>query len=162
MITLFDFQEILDHKELFSMAYDCTINGKTFFISHAGITPGWYEQHSDLFDRSFSETLCANYINQLYREGLLNSILGDIGRYRCGSDNSGSIVWADIFEHAEEQWEHKTDIIQIVGHTQCTESPFRVNQNYIVYDVDIRQCVYLDSHGDLGFLKTGEKFVFVS
>lgn len=150
----------LDHKELFSMAYDCTINGKTFFISHAGITPGWYEQHSDLFDRSFSDTLCANYINQLYREGLLNKILGDVSFYRGGSTDSGSIVWADIHEHAEDQWGPKTDTIQIVGHTQLAASPLMVNRNNLVYDVDIRQCVYLDSDGDLCFLKTGEKFVF--
>ena len=142
------------------MAYDCTINGKTFFISHAGITPGWYEQHSDLFDRSFSDTLCANYINQLYFEGALNGVLGEISGYRYGPNKFGSIVWADIYEHTEEQPDLKTDVIQIVGHSQLLDYPLLVRQNYFVYDVDIRQCVYLDSDGDLCFLKTGEKFVF--
>lgn len=152
----------LDHQDLFSMAYDCNINGKNFFISHAGITPGWYELHSDIFDRSFSETLCADYINRLYDEGLLNRALGDVGSYRKGSDKCGSMVWADIFEHAQDQWNQRTDVIQIVGHSQCVECPLLIQQNYLVYDVDIRQCVYLDTQGELHSLKTGEKYLIIS
>jgi hypothetical protein len=150
----------VDHQDLFAMAYDCTINGKTFFMSHAGITPGWYEMHSDIFDRSFTETLCADYINQLYSEGLLNRVLGNIGSDRKGTDGFGSVVWADIFEHLNNLREHKTDVIQIVGHSQLAGGPLLIKQNYLVYDVDIRQCVYLDTQGDLCSLKTGEKFVF--
>ena len=150
----------IDNKGLFSLAYDCTINGKSFFISHAGITPSWYERHLDIFDKSFSETLCADYINQLYRDGLLNRILGDVGSYRRGPDNSGSMVWADFYEHEENQWNHRTDIIQIVGHSQRSEFPLRITQNHLVYDVDIRQCVFLDIYGNLCSLSTGDKFVF--
>ena len=127
----------VDNKDLFSLAYDCTINGKTFFISHAGITPSWCELHSDIFDRPFSETLCADYINRLYREGKLDSVLGDVSRHRYGSDKSGSIVWADIYDHAEDQGNHKTDVIQIVGHTQCTEFPIQIKHNYVYLNLYI-------------------------
>lgn len=150
----------LDHTDLFSMAYGCHINGKNFFISHAGITPGWYEQHLKIFNGSFSDTLNADYINQLYRDGLLNGTLGEISANRGGWARCGSIVWADIHEHMDNQWSHKTDIIQIVGHTQRAVAPLRIKQDYLVYDVDIRQCVYLDTQGNLCSLKTGGKYVF--
>lgn len=150
----------LDHADLFSMAYGCHIHGKSFFFSHAGITPGWYEQHLNVFNGSFSDTLNADYINQLYRDGLLKGALGEISSDRGGWTRYGSIVWADIHEHTENQWKHRTDVIQIVGHTQRAEFPMRIKQDYLVYDVDIRQCVYLDTQGDLCSLKTGDKYVF--
>lgn len=148
----------VDHKDLFSLAYGCSFSGKSFFLSHAGITPGWYEQHSSIFNKSFSETLNADYINQLYFEGALNGVLGEISGYRYGPNKFGSIVWADIYEHTEEQPDLKTDVIQIVGHSQLLDYPLLVRQNYFVYDVDIRQCVYLDTAGELRSLRTGAKF----
>ena len=150
----------VNHKNLFSLAYDCTINGKTFFLSHAGITIGWYKQHLNIFGRSFSETLNAEYINQLFSEGMLDRALNNVSHYRNGPDKCGSIVWAGFYEHAEVDSEHNTDVIQIVGHSQLIESPLLIKRNYLIYDVDIRQCVYLDTQGDLCCLKTGEKYVF--
>lgn len=150
----------VDHQDLFSLAYDCTIGGKDFFFSHAGISAGWCEMHSEIFDRPFPETLRADYINQLYREGLLNSVLGDVGGYRHGPKKWGSMVWADIFEHAENPCDVSTDVIQIVGHTQLPSAPLLIKQHYLVYDVDIRECVCLDSQGDLHSLKTGKKYIF--
>lgn len=149
-----------NYQYLFTMAYDCSINRKKYFISHAGITPGWYEKHPEIFDKSFAETLCADYINQLYSKGSLDRILGDVSCNRGGADKFGSMVWADIHEHANGEEIYKTDVIQIVGHSQRSEFPFRIEKNYLVYDVDIRQCVYLDNQGDLRSLKTGEKYVF--
>lgn len=149
----------VDHNDLFSLAYDCDINGKHFFLSHAGITLGWHKVHSDIFHKSFSESLNADYINQLYRDGSLNGILGEVGNKRYGPNKHGSIVWADIYEHKEDHGNCQTDIIQIVGHTQRIESPLRIERNYLIYDVDIRQCVYLDTQGDLCCLRTGERYM---
>lgn len=144
------------NKDLFSLAYECTINGKHFFLSHAGITPGWHEVHSDIFQRPFPESLNADYINQLYRVGSLDGVLGEVGRKRYGSSKYGSLVWADIYEHEEDCGNYYTDTIQIVGHTQRIVSPLRIERPCLVYDVDIRQCVYLDTEGNICLLKTGE------
>lgn len=146
----------IGNEGLFSLAYECTINGKHFFLSHAGITPGWHKAHSNIFKRSFSESLNADYINRLYLDGSLNGILGEVGYKRYGSNKHGSIVWADIYEHEEAHQDCQTDTIQIVGHTQRVESPLRIERPNFVYDVDIRQCVYLDTEGNICLLDTGE------
>ena len=91
---------------------------------------------------------------------MLDRALNNVSHYRNGPDKCGSIVWAGIYEHAEVDSDHNTDVIQIVGHSQLIESPLLIKQNYLIYDVDIRQCVYLDTQGDLCCLKTGGKYVF--
>lgn len=145
----------LDNEHLFNLAYDSCINGKNFFISHAGISLSWYARHRHIFEKPFQETLCADYVNQLYRDGRLDWVLAEIGYHRFGKYEFGSIVWADIYEHIEDDQDLKTDIIQIVGHTQRTESPLFLEKNYPVYGVDFRQCVYIDSQGALRVLSTG-------
>ena len=145
----------VDNEHLFSLAYDSCINGKNFFISHAGITWGWYARHRHIFEKSFQETLNADYVNQLYRDGRLDWVLAEIGYHRLGEYEFGSIVWADIYEHIVDGQDVKTDIVQIVGHTQRIESPLFLEKNYPVCDVDFRQCVYIDSQGVLRVLSTG-------
>lgn len=145
-----------DNESLFQLTYDCTINGKKFFLSHAGILFGWYERHRDIFSYSYPETLNATYINELYRTRKLDKFLQEISGMRLGTDPYGSIVWADIRE-----WEKRPDapdsgVIQIVGHTQIVNGPLNLEKELQVYDVDSRKCVYIDPEGTLRMLSNDE------
>ena len=73
-----------ENENLFTMAYECTVNGRRFFLSHAGLSFGWYTSHPDIFPYSYEETLRAEHINSLYKDGLLDGILSEIGEGRGG------------------------------------------------------------------------------
>ena len=145
-----------ENDNLFQMAFGCSVNGRRFFVSHAGISSGWYEQHRDIFPYSYEATLNADYINDLYREGKLQKVLGEIGAGRGGRCPYGSMIWADIHEMTDPIQKRLTDIIQIVGHTQVVSGPINLEQECNLYDVDARQCVYIDDEGQLRLLKDGE------
>lgn len=136
-----------ENAELFQLAFDYSVNGKRFFISHAGISFGWYCQHRDIFPYSYEETLRADYINVLYRDGALDGILGEISAERGGRCTYGSMVWADIHEMADPIHKSLTDIIQIVGHTQMASGLLNLEAECHLYDVDARRCVCIDEEG---------------
>ena len=136
-----------ENAELFQLAFDYSVNGKRFFISHAGISFGWYSQHRDIFPYSYEETLRADYINVLYRDGALDGILGEISAERGGRCTYGSMVWADIHEMADPIHKSLTDIIQIVGHTQMASGLLNLEAECHLYDVDARKCVCIDEEG---------------
>lgn len=136
-----------ENAELFQLAFDYSVNGKRFFISHAGISFGWYSQHRDIFPYSYEETLRADYINVLYRDGALDGILGEISAERGGRCTYGSMVWADIHEMADPIHKSLTDIIQIVGHTQMASGLLNLEAECHLYDVDARRCVCIDEEG---------------
>ena len=148
--------KFLDEAELFQMAFEHSVNGRRFFISHAGISFRWYEQHRDIFPYSYEETLHADFINGLYQNGCLNGVLGEIGAGRGGNCRYGSMVWADIHEMTDPVQKHCTYTIQIVGHTQVVSGPLNFEQEYNLYDVDSRQCVYIDLEGRLRLLADGK------
>ena len=136
-----------ENGDLFQLAFDYSVNGKRFFISHAGISFGWYSQHRDIFPCSYEETLRADYINGLYRDGALDGALGEIGVERGGRCTYGSMVWADIHEMADPVHKSLTDIIQIVGHTQMAAGLLNLEAECHLYDVDARRCVCIDEEG---------------
>lgn len=145
-----------ENEALFQMAFDYSVNGRRFFLSHAGISFGWYSQHRDIFPLSYEETLNADFINGLYWNGDLNRALGEIGPDRGGGSRYGSIVWAGIGEMSVPQQQGLTDIIQIVGHTQNVSGPLNLEKEFSLYDVDARRCVYIDGEGQLRLLADGK------
>ena len=142
-----------ENADLFQLAFDYSVNGKRFFISHAGISFGWYSRHRDIFPYSYEETLRADHINGLYRDGALDGILGEIGANRGGLCTYGSMVWADIHEMMVPIHKDLTDIIQIVGHTQRVSGVLNLESEYHLYDVDARRCVCIDEEGSVRGLK---------
>ncbi len=145
--------KFLENADLFQLAFDHSVNGRRFFLSHAGISFGWYNQHRDIFTYSYEETLRADYINGLYRSGALNGILGEIGSQRGGWCTYGSMVWADINEMANPLHKSLTDIIQIIGHTQMASGLLNLEEECRLYDVDARRCVCIDEEGNVQELK---------
>lgn len=145
----------LNEKGLFQMAFFHSVNGRRFFMSHAGISLGWYGLHRDLFPHSYEETLQAELINGLYQKGALVKALGEIGAPRGGRSTYGSMVWADFHEQMNPEQKASTDIIQIVGHTQVVSGPINLEQEYNLYNVDARQCIYIDEEGILRLLSDG-------
>ena len=155
----YDYIRSLFHKNitLFNIAKECEVAGQRFLFSHAGITPGWHSQHTEIFPASYEETLREDLLNSLYHEGKMDGILHEISRYRAGSSPHGSIVWADVREF-EDQADDMSDChtTQIVGHTQCANRPANFMPMLPVCDVDNRQCYYIDEQGILRYLSDDE------
>ena len=79
------------HLPLFQLAFQTQNGDRSFLFTHAGVTQLWYYQHE-----SEIGSLTADHLNSL----LLNNIriLADVGYYRGGYADGGSMVWADIDE----------------------------------------------------------------
>lgn len=144
----------LDHEHLFQLAYDYEQNNRKFFVSHAGISYGWYLQHRDLFPLSYPDTLSAKYLNELYRDGKLNPFLGEFGSKRGGRTPFGSIVWADSSDFSSAV-QVQSDIIQIVGHTCHRNGARNLEGSLRLYLVDSLSCIYIDDLGALRLLADG-------
>ena len=97
------------HLPLFQLAFQTQNGDRSFLFTHAGVTQLWYYQHE-----SEIGSLTADHLNSL----LLNNIriLADIGYYRGGYADSGSMVWADIDEMLNSA--PIAGFYQIFGHTQ--------------------------------------------
>ena len=138
----------------FDLFLDTNIAGKRFLFSHAGITRMWMDEvrrnlglETDNLD-AFLEKL-----NYMFKEFCLSneknsiwSFLSHIGVERGGHEVSGSMIWADFFEHTDSKnWLPDSDIIQVVGHTQLRYNPVRVDNR--LFCLDCREPFYIDSEG---------------
>lgn len=136
------------NENRFDLAYNYSVAGKQFFISHAGITHNWYMQHRDIFSGSYQQTLDADLINSLYHTRQLDGILGEVG-YARGGNKHGSIVWADFSEH----WDGKQHVgenlkIQIFGHTHYRK-PVDFTKLVPIYDADACCCTQINDRGEV-------------
>lgn len=151
----------MQNASRFKFIHSIKIRDTSVLFSHAGIHKEWFAQffpgiqtdimHDNLeqlqVDQDFWHLFCL-------RLAQVSGLRGGLGRY-------GSCVWADIREF---QWPTETlgGYLQIVGHSQQLEcgydpefwwkpgQPVRM-QNVIC--LDCHQCFYLDSEGDIRFLK---------
>lgn len=124
-----------NNAKAFNLFYRTEIAGKNFIFSHAGITRQWMSVVSKkigLQTDDFEAFL--NELNERFKEfsvsnekNLIWSLLSHIGVERGGQDDSGSIIWADFFEHADKKnWIDNDSITQIVGHTQLNYHPVSI------------------------------------
>ena len=125
-IDVANYQEIrklfYENHELFELltVINMVDENRVFLLSHAGVHPLWVTENKLVNNYSVTNTAAETiwmYIDNLFRLGdiKLISALGDVGFYRGGSCDAGSIVWADCREFLFNQ---HTPYTQIFGHTQ--------------------------------------------
>lgn len=139
-----------NNAQLFSLFYETEVAGKRYLFSHAGITNRWL---SDVGKGNLKETL--QWLKTSLMEFCLDrskseiwEYLSHIGEERGGSNQSGSIIWADFWEHVDKRnWLEDENLIQIVGHTQLNYNPVSVGAR--LYCLDCREPFYIDSEGIL-------------
>lgn len=82
------------HRSLFNLAYEETINDKKYLFTHAGVMKSWYERNKNVIGDLTSDNL-----NKLIDTPNGISTLKDISKYRTWfGEESGSILWSDIRE----------------------------------------------------------------
>lgn len=104
-------------EPLFHLGWTTTLGVKKYLFTHAGITSYWYEKYKSLIGDISQEKL----------DKLLHSEEGvralcEVGQNRYGLNPTGSIVWADVYEHDQDNCEID-DYYQIFGHSQQETDP---------------------------------------
>ena len=175
-IDVANYQEIrklfYENHELFELltVINMVDENRVFLLSHAGVHPLWVTENKLVNNYSVTNTAAETiwmYIDNLFRLGdiKLISALGDVGFYRGGSCDAGSIVWADCREFLFNQ---HTPYTQIFGHTQqltrqvkedgkvefVPGKPFITGENVCI---DCHKCFYIDEEGTIRDLKTDEE-----
>jgi len=139
----------LKNLSLFEMAYETTINGTRFLLSHAGVNRKWLLDYKWLFggDKVKADWFNLALTHPDYRVSFLFTLCS-VSYYRGGDDENGSMVWADIREFSNPS-ANLSDTVQIVGHTQVEEE-FCLNGK--IYDLDCRRAFVLDQEGNVSRL----------
>ena len=132
----------------FDLFFDMNIAGKRFLFSHAGITNRWLSAVGkgdlDITLQWLKTSLMEFCLDRTKNE--IWDYLSHIGEDRGGKEMSGSIIWADFFEHTDPKNQlSDSDVIQIVGHTQLNYNPVRVDDR--LFCLDCREPFYIDRDG---------------
>lgn len=182
------FDIFTSNHELFKIIDMATIPGKmyqltdseatpasdrVFLFSHAGVQNEWIERNKLIENYNVlstsAETICKT-LTDMFNKGdfKFRYALNDIGFYRGGHCECGSIVWSDCHEFFMAP---PTPYVQIFGHTQQLKQVFDHNieehtWNTWVIDapavynsnicIDCHKCFYIDDEGLLRDLKTDE------
>lgn len=112
-----------NNRELFQLHY---LHDKYLF-SHAGITNYWLSKY---FNVSIDEFLSLP-------ESEIIPKLWTLSAFRCGSDETGSMIWSDVRELDRE-----STYFQIFGHTQLISEPI-ITENWAC--VDCRKLITINS-----------------
>lgn len=112
-----------DNLDLFKLA---GVLEDKYLFSHAGITSYWLEETQQTLD-----DLCTKSLDDIRG-------LGMVGYQRYGLFKTGSVVWCDIYEFAEDP---ARPYFQIFGHTQMMKEYIADNWACL----DCRHCFILDS-----------------
>lgn len=148
-----------ENIKLFDLAWEIKIGDKRYFLSHAGVRKGWFDNwvKGKLFEWDKNELPSADFFNNALHSAYdgdknqemitkLEKALGIYSNYRGWSDwNDGSIVWADIREYAAKGQTLKNDyenVVFICGHTQLEKDPIIKDE---VMDLDCRKPFVLDT-----------------
>lgn len=109
-----------DNRDLFQLAYQNQIGGRRYLFSHAGISKPFLERCGVQED----EENLAKILNDKFKEDSEDffKALAMISWWRGGSDEFGSMVWADVNEYGL-CGEDLVGDYQIFGHTWL-EHPF--------------------------------------
>ena len=146
-------QVFTENKDLFQIAHMEYIKGMPYVFSHAGVTLYWLKKVNEniwnLFDYkiSLADPDIIEKINLLDDDGEGQDMLTVIGSYRSWfGEKTGSILWADIEEHAipyAPKAYGLNQVFQVFGHT-------KLNKNYVKIEfdnfamIDSKQCFMID------------------
>lgn len=146
-------QTFNDYKDLFQLAHMESVNGVPFVFSHAGLTLYWLKKVNEnvwnLFDNkvSVADPDIIDKINLLDDDGKGQDMLAVVGRQRSlFGEKTGSILWADINEHAIPDAPKAyglNKIFQVFGHTILDKGNDKIEFDNIAM-IDSQQCFIID------------------
>lgn len=140
-------------KDFFKLIYLEDINGIPYLFSHAGLTLNWINKVNSklwkLADNmvSVADPMIVEMINALDDNEKGQDMLAIIGRFRTniGGAKSGSVLWADIEEHALQEAPKAyglNQVFQVFGHTRLEEDDKIETDNLAM--IDSQQCFMID------------------
>ena len=145
----------MDNLDLFDLAWETEIDGKRYFLSHAGVRKGWLKCVAgewfawDDIDKLPPADMFNNAFHKAYEEGQdelresFEYLIGVYSFYRgYGGWDYGSIVWADIREYGNEEDIEFPGVIFVCGHTQLENKP--IIESWVA-DLDVRRPFVLDT-----------------
>lgn len=142
-----------DYRSLFLFAHMEVVNGITYVFTHAGLTLYWlHKVNTNIWQLPDNEVSVADEdiigrINQLDYKPMGQEMLSIVGRNRSWyGEKSGSVLWADIEEHAlpHAPKAYGLDkVFQVFGHTKLNESCDKIEFDNLAM-IDSRQCFMID------------------
>ena len=143
----------IDYEELFQLAHIEDVKGITYLFSHAGLTTYWINKvNAKIWKLNDGEISVADKdiidkINMLEYDFEGQNMLAIIGKSRSiKGEKSGSILWADIYEHSipdAPKVYGLNQVYQVFGHT-------RLEEDIAAFDnlalIDSRQCFIIDEN----------------
>lgn len=143
-----------DNYDLFKLAEIHVVNGKKFVFSHAGISHEYAKVTMLLKDEDALPEIesVVDYLNNGFLGHEENVIvpLSLYSNYRGYSGYwFGSVIWSDIREWVSKKPTSTSfdGVVNIMGHTQLGDKA--INFENRIYDLDVRQCFYISSEGDV-------------
>jgi hypothetical protein len=142
-----------DYEDFFNLAHLEEANGITYIFSHAGLTTYWINKVNakiwKLNDRdiSIADQSIIDKINMMEYDLEGQNMLAIIGKSRSiKGEKSGSLLWADIYEHSipdAPKVYGLNQVYQVFGHT-------RLEEDIAAFDnlalIDSRQCFIIDEN----------------
>lgn len=141
--------DFLNTIDKFQLAYEITINGKHFVLSHAGISHKYAEK---VFGKDVvTEDNVVNLFNNAWEVQNKNVLysLGMYDYYRGGfsGQDYASLVWADIHEWGDDSYSPQEGYgYMIFGHAQLENEPY-ISDKFAC--LDCRKAFYIDSDGNI-------------
>ena len=142
------------NKELFKLAHLEDVRGLPYLFSHAGLTLNWINKvNSGVWKLADNKISVANpgiiaRINALDESDEGQEMLAIIGRYRTFlGAKSGSILWADIEEHAIPDAPKAyglNKVFQVVGHSRLDLCQGDMIEFENLALIDSQQCFIID------------------
>ena len=147
-------QALVDYKDLFKIAHIETINALPYVFTHAGLTLYWLKKVNDniwkLPDNlvSIDDPTIIERINQLDDNGQGQDMLATVGTYRSWfGEKTGSVLWADIHEHAIPDTPHAyglDKVFQVFGHTKLYGGQTDMVKTEHLAMIDSQQCFLIE------------------
>lgn len=112
---------------LFDIAYECEMNGKRIFFSHASVLKAWVKKCDWLFKTNGELPKAEQFNSYIHydktdtEKDQSNSkfvyALNMVSYMRGGYDFFGSMIWSDVREHLTGKCEEYENVFQIFSHT---------------------------------------------
>ena len=144
-----------ENKELFQLAAETYRGGRHFVFVHAGIQPGWMDEHvpgwnvGNMVEKLNGMNAAALEL-EYPEESPFAGALAEADEWRGGVPGAfGSPVWADA--EAMNDGYQIADVVQIVGHTAVQKADMPIITKSVIY-ADCRRALVLGPRGGLRYL----------
>ena len=144
-------------KDLFLLAHMEEVNGIPYVFTHAGLTAYWLKKvNTEIWHLPDNEVSVADpdiieRINLLDTDEQGQMALSVVGRNRTwgGGDETGSVLWADFFEHTVPAPETYglNKVFQVFGHTRLFGEMDDKIQSKNLAMIDSQRCFVIDNGG---------------